>query len=95
MTHQVEINRILAGIGWTVTFHEFDPVYKLLNLEFCQLIFDSVDGFPAIENQEVCYNGPDPPFYENNSDPPHLENSYDPPHPENDRDPPHIEDFSL
>jgi len=56
VTHQAEINRILAGIGWTVTFHDFDPVYQLLNLEFCQLIFDSVDGFPAIENQEVRYN---------------------------------------
>ncbi len=76
--HQAEIHRILTGIGCFVQFHSFDPPYELLNWEFCQLIADSEDGFPSMDQEWD--KGPDPPDWDNGYDTPHPENEIDPPH---------------
>ncbi len=49
-------------------------------LEICQLIPETEDGFPA-DIPEFCgEKGPDPPFVDCCADPPHWEDSRDPPH---------------
>jgi len=82
--------RILRGAGWPVQFHEFDPPENFSERDICQLIPDTADGFPEIENQElvVLWQGNQdsntyPLHHRSSSDPPrgHLqENCYDPPH---------------
>jgi hypothetical protein len=52
VTHRVEILRILQGMGWPVEFHEFDPPQPYPEYNMSQLLSNTVDGFPEIENQE-------------------------------------------
>jgi hypothetical protein len=52
VTHRVEILRILQGIGWQVEFHEFDPPHSYPEYNMSQLLPNTPDGFPEIENQE-------------------------------------------
>ena len=80
MTHKTEIQRILRRIGWPVKSHDLDPPDDIPNCDVCQLIPETLDGFPVMEAQ-VHYNvGPDPPSQESYSDPPHSEDNIDPPH---------------
>ena len=80
VTHKTEIQRILRRIGWPVKIHDFDPPDDIPNCDVCQLIPETLDGFPVMEAQ-VHYNvGPDPPSQESYSDPPHSEDNIDPPH---------------
>lgn len=53
---------------------------------------DTVDGFPAMEEQQENRCGPDPPFLESCSDPPHWEEAHDSFPQEQEIDSPHWED---
>lgn len=102
VTHRAEIGRILRRVGWPVQEHEFDPPYALPDMEICQLIFNTEDGFPVMEVQMHCImgpdppwcedTGPDPPFRDGDSDPPHRVDNSDPPHCDNTVDPDHYEE---
>lgn len=72
--------------------HEFDPAHDLYCWEFSQLIPDSADGFPVMEEQQGYRSGPDPPFSESDRDPPHREDAHDSFHQEHEIDSPHWED---
>ena len=105
VTHHAEILRVLCGIGWPVQSHNFDPPENFHEWHVNQLLSNTVDGFPEMENQESYWREEDPfiqkktntfpleRYGENNSDPPHwhLYESYcDPPHLQGDYiDPPH------
>jgi hypothetical protein len=79
VTHTEQIRRILRGIGWPITIPEFDLPYECITYNICQLVPNTQDGFPMLEEQVHYDTGPDPP-YVNEIDPPHCENVCDPPH---------------
>jgi hypothetical protein len=59
VTHRIEILRILQDTGWPVEFHEFDPPHLHPEYNESQLLSNTADGFPEIENQEwseECHN---------------------------------------
>ena len=93
MTQAAEIQRILKGIGWPIQTHVFDPPCDFQDMDVCQLILGTSDGFPEVDSQDYCYcyNGPDPPSGEN-SEPLWWNNFIDPPHCEDNVDPPHKND---
>ena len=91
VTHRTEIYRILKRMGFSIELHEFDHANHLDDWKFSQLIPDTADGFPLMEEPQGYWNGPDPPFPESYSDPPHGENDYNSLHQE-EIDPPHWED---
>ena len=82
VTHSAEIYRILSGIGWPCKTYEFDPPQENtdFDLEICQLIPGTEDGFPEDVAKEKFKRGLDPPFIEYCIDPPHWEDERDPPH---------------
>ncbi|MBA2727897.1 MAG: hypothetical protein H0U49_06980 [Parachlamydiaceae bacterium] len=80
VTHNLEIQRILRGIGWPTESPDFDPLYDLMDWDFCQLIPGTQDGFPEMEVQLHWETGPDPPPIEEACDPPHWADHSDPPH---------------
>ncbi len=71
--HSAEIRRILSRIGWPTEIPEFDPPYDLADLNVCQLIPWTEDGFSPDETAFQGEGGPDPPFLESHCDPPHWE----------------------
>jgi hypothetical protein len=90
-----------------VQSHKFDPPEIFLKLDVCQLLPNTADGFPEIENQEhvILWQGDKKqqnihlhPLHadcESNCDPPYessQENYYDPPH-EDYYDPPHESEY--
>ena len=80
VTDAEQIDCILRGIGWPKQSQEFDPPYDLPNWDICQLLSDTSDGFPSMEEPVYGGVGPDPPSQESYSDPPHWEDYSDPPH---------------
>ncbi len=78
--HSAEIRRILSRIDCPIEIPEFDPPYDLADLDICQLIPVTEDGFPQDETQFQGKGGPDPPFLEIHCDPLHWEYQSDPPH---------------
>lgn len=92
VTHAAEIQRILQGIGWPINIHTFDPPHDFQDMDICQLIPGTSDGFPEIDYQDYSNNGPDPPSGENNNEPPSWNDFSDPPHCEDNVDPPHEND---
>jgi hypothetical protein len=92
VTHAAEIQRILKGIGWPIKTYDFDPPYDFQDMDVCQLISGTSDGFPEMDSQDYCYNGPDPPLGENNNEPPWWNDFSDPPHCEDNVDLPHEND---
>lgn len=75
MTCAVQILAILSGIGWPTDIPEFDPACEC-ELS-CQLISETIDGFPAIEELIHYDAGPDPPT-SHEIHPPHCEDNCDP-----------------
>jgi hypothetical protein len=80
VTHPVEIQRILSGIGWSRNISEFDPPYIIPEWDICQLLAGTEDGFASDLSLIVTITGPDPPFTACCCDPPHWEDDSDPPH---------------
>ena len=102
VTHPAEILRVLRRIGWPLQHHEFDPAENFPEWTLNQLLPDTADGFPEIENQELEYRREKKPSIsdskaKSNDDSTywHLqENHCDPPHGEEVYvDPPHQWDF--
>ena len=94
VTHPEQIRRILKGIGWPVEIPEFDPPYESYELDIydiCQLVPDTPDGFPVLEEQVHYDVGPDPPYVED-IDPPYSDNICDSSHWDDIADPPHWEE---
>lgn len=85
VTDKSKIWSILKGIGWAMETPDFDPPSDFSDLEICQLVSGTLDGFSTIE--VYC------PF-ESNHDPPHDKNDIDPPHGEENIDP-HWEDANC
>ena len=52
MTHAAEIQRILKGIGWPIKTYDFDPPYDFQDMDVCQLISGTSDGFPEMDSQK-------------------------------------------
>ena len=59
---------------------EFDPPYDIYDLDICQLIPGTEDGFSMNEAYTHSEIGSDSPFVESHCDPPHWDNYCDPPH---------------
>ena len=77
----MDIYRILKRIGWPIKLHEFYPPYDLPHEnDISQLVAETIDGFPAIEEQAHYNTGHDPPFQETFCDPPHGDDASDSPH---------------
>lgn len=79
VTNQIDIRRILNGLGCPTEIPQFDPPYDFSEKEISQLISGTPDGFPEETFYFLEERGLDPPFLE----------AYDPPHPEDYCDPPH------
>jgi hypothetical protein len=73
VTHSSQIWRILKGIGWPVDVPEFDSPNESLSCDICQLIPNTRDGFPEVEEQVHYDTGPDPPHCDEYCDSPHWE----------------------
>jgi hypothetical protein len=81
ITNPVEIQRFLKRIGLSCEVPEFDPAYDFSELEICQLIPGTGDGFyEEVDMPFYEEGGTDPPCLEENCDPSHWEDSADPPH---------------
>jgi len=68
--NSAQIWRILNGIGWPTEIPELDPPYDFddfSDLDICQLIPGTKDGFPEDES------GQDPPHWDDCSEPPYWD----------------------
>ncbi len=75
VTHTVEIRRILNRIGWPTEIPRFDQPYSPPEMNICQLLPWTEDGFSPVENRTFVEWGPDPPLI----DPHHWTENIDPP----------------
>jgi hypothetical protein len=80
VTDPVKIWRILTGIDWPTEAPDFDPSSDFPDLEICQLVSGTSDGFPMIDEPYRFETDHDPPHYEGCIDSSHWEDSVDPPH---------------
>ena len=73
--HTAEIRRILNRLGWPTEIPKFDLPCPPPEINICQLLPQTEDGFSQEEDRSLGEWGPDPPTI----DPPHWTNNSDPP----------------
>ena len=73
--HTAEIRRILKRIGWPSEIQKFDLPYPPPEMNICQLLQWTEDGFSQEEDRSLGEWGPDPPLI----DPPNWTDNIDPP----------------